>query len=290
MQLVLLVHYWCRLAKVWYMKACSYTSFIGIPQTTETNVLVYSTCSTNAQKYSLNYVIIKADNSLGAPNPDKNFTDSRRYTIIPELHLYPIAFQEISFGRTMNWLRNYMKSLSFLSCTVQQANAIQDPFISLLSEYSLPYRAANSVRGHRPIERPLIYIRQHRHAVRCRAVFEATMTASGRPKTCHAPDGPAQKRLSLLHAFFDTITTEKHACVGDEASKVRTGVKRKRIFNHKTQWVIKVLKLLLSKSSGWAQESDWPTSDRIEFAVWTVKHSSEKELQATKFFCNNKFA
>ena len=32
-------------------KACSYTSFIGIPQTTETNVLVYSTCSTNAQKY-----------------------------------------------------------------------------------------------------------------------------------------------------------------------------------------------------------------------------------------------
>jgi len=102
MQLVLRVHYRCRLAKVWYLKTCSYISFIGIPQTTETNVLFYSTCSTNAQKYSLNYVIIKADHSLGAPNPEKNFKDSRCYTILLELHLYPIALQEISFGRTMN--------------------------------------------------------------------------------------------------------------------------------------------------------------------------------------------
>jgi len=50
------------------MKACSYTAFIGIPQTTETNVLIYNICSTNAEKCSLNYVIIKADHSLGAPN------------------------------------------------------------------------------------------------------------------------------------------------------------------------------------------------------------------------------
>ena len=140
--------------------------------------------------------------------------------------------------------------------------------------------------GHRPIERPLIYIKQHSHALGCRAVFEATMTALGRPKTCNAPDRPAQKCLS---PFFDTVTTETQAYVGDEASKVRTGVKRKRIFNHKTLWLIKVLKLLLSRSSGWTQESDWPTSDRIKFALLTVKHIWEKELQATKFFCSNKF-
>jgi hypothetical protein len=289
MQLVLFVHYWCRLAKVWYMKSCSDTSFIGIRQTTETNVLVYNICSTNAQKYSLNYVIIKADHSLGAPNWEKTLKESRGYIILPQLHLYPIAFQEISFGRTLNWLRNYVKKLSFLSCTDQQANAIQDLLISLLSEYSLPYRAANSVRGHRPIERPIIYIRQYRQALRCRAVFEATVTALGRPKTCHSPDTLAQKCLSLLHAFFDTITTETHACIGDEASKVRIGVKKKRIFNHKTQRLINVLTLLLSKSSGWTQESDWPTTDRIEFAVLTVKHSWGKEPQATKFFGNNKF-
>jgi hypothetical protein len=211
MQLVLFVHYWCRLAKVWYMTACSYTNFIGILQTTETYVLVYNICSTNAQTYSLNYVIIKADHSLGAPNWEKTVKESRGYTVLPELHLYPIAFQEISFGRTLNWLRNYVKKLSVLSCTAQQANAIQNLLISLLSEYSLPYRAAKSVRGLRPIERPLIYIGQYRHALRCRAVFEATVTAFRRPKSCHAPDTPAQKCLSLLHAFFGTITTETHA-------------------------------------------------------------------------------
>jgi len=290
MQLVLRVHYRCMLAKVWYMKTCFYTSFIGISHTTETNVLVYSTCSTNAQKYSLNYVIIKADQSLGAPNPEKNFKDSRCYTILTKLHLYSIALQEISFGRTMNWLVIIGRTFPF--CLVRLNRPMQfriPPFHCSLNRIQFIISGSELRTGASAHRKASYDTRQHRHAVRCRAVFEATMTALGRPKTCHAPNGPAQNCLSLLHAFFDTITTETHAYVGDEASKVRTGVRKKRIFNHKKQWLIKLLKLLLSKSSGWAQESDWSTSGRIEFAILTVKQSSEKELQATKFFWNKKF-
>jgi hypothetical protein len=89
--------------------------------------------------------------------------------------------------------------------------------------------------GDRPFERPLIYIRQHRHTLRCRAVFEPTNTTLERLKTENASGRPAKECPPLVDASLYTITTETYACVGDEASKVRTGAKRKRFFNNKTQ-------------------------------------------------------
>ena len=153
--------------------------------------------------------------------------------------------------RANSGLRNNMDSLSFLSCTAQQTNAIQDLLISRLSEYSLPYRAAHYVRGHRHIQKAS-YL--HKTTQTCTQVSSGIRTHNDSVRAAADiphPKPPEQEFLSLLQAFLDTITTETHKCVGDEAFKVRNGVKRKRLFIHKTRWPMEILKLLLLKPSGW---------------------------------------
>ena len=208
---------------------------------------------------SLRYVIIKAELSLAAPHGENNFKESICHTLLPELHLYRITVQETSLRLTLNWPRNNMENLSV-------ANAIQDPsFYGFLNTVYNIWQG--TCMGDRPFERPLIYIRQHRHTLRCRAVFEPTNTTLERLKTENASGRPAKECPPLLDASLYTITTETYACVGDEASKVRTGAKRKWFFNNKTQWLIKLFKLLLSKSSEWTKESDWSTTDWIVFGI-----------------------